>query len=56
MAGNPFGVDRQFLAEELGFEAISDNSLDTVGSRDAIRMILIKSTHEKQLTWFSLPY
>ncbi|CAD5117611.1 DgyrCDS6366 [Dimorphilus gyrociliatus] len=36
LAGNPFGVDRAFLAKELGFETVSDNSLDTVGSRDAI--------------------
>ncbi|MEC9466655.1 MAG: argininosuccinate lyase [Myxococcota bacterium] len=34
VAGHPFGIDRNFLAEELGFGAISENSLDAVGDRD----------------------
>ncbi len=34
LAGNPLGIDRYFLAEELGFAAISDNSMDAVGDRD----------------------
>ncbi|MBN1995769.1 MAG: argininosuccinate lyase [Anaerolineae bacterium] len=34
LAGNPFALDRQFLAAELGFAAISANSMDAVGDRD----------------------
>jgi argininosuccinate lyase len=36
LAGTPFGIDRQFLADELGFAAISANSMDAVGDRDYI--------------------
>lgn len=36
LAGNPFGVDRQFLARELGFAHLSENSLDAVSDRDFI--------------------
>ena len=35
MAGTPFPIDRQFLADELGFSAISPNSIDAVSNRDA---------------------
>ncbi|MBE7473246.1 MAG: argininosuccinate lyase [Anaerolineae bacterium] len=34
LAGNPLGIDRPFLAEALGFAAISANSMDAVGDRD----------------------
>jgi argininosuccinate lyase len=40
MAGNPFPLDRQFLAEALGFAAISANSMDAVGDRDYIAEFL----------------
>jgi argininosuccinate lyase len=36
LAGNPFAVDREFLAKELGFESIAENSLWGVGDRDFI--------------------
>jgi argininosuccinate lyase len=36
LAGTPFPVDRRFLAETLGFAAISANSLEAVGDRDYI--------------------
>eukprot|EP00163_Fabomonas_tropica_P001636 TRINITY_DN11207_c0_g1_i1.p1 TRINITY_DN11207_c0_g1~~TRINITY_DN11207_c0_g1_i1.p1 ORF type:complete len:478 (-),score=131.17 TRINITY_DN11207_c0_g1_i1:70-1503(-) len=38
LAGNPFGVDRHFLAEDLGFGAanVTMNSLDSVSDRDFI--------------------
>ncbi|KAF8319423.1 argininosuccinate lyase [Clavulina sp. PMI_390] len=36
LAGNPFLVDREFLAKELGFASIAENSLYGVGDRDFI--------------------
>jgi argininosuccinate lyase len=36
LAGNPLEIDRTFLAQELGFAAISANSMDAVGDRDYI--------------------
>lgn len=34
IAGCPFPVDRELLREELGFRAISENSIDAVSDRD----------------------
>lgn len=36
LAGNPFLVDREFLAKELGFDSISENSFYGVGDRDFV--------------------
>ncbi|KAG9078138.1 argininosuccinate lyase [Ceratobasidium sp. UAMH 11750] len=36
LAGNPFRVDREFLAKELGFQSIAENSLWGVSDRDYI--------------------
>ncbi len=36
LAGNPFGIDRQALAAELGFAAVSENSVDAVDDRDYV--------------------
>lgn len=36
LAGNPFLVDRDFLAAELGFASVSENSLFGTGDRDFI--------------------
>ena len=36
LAGNPHGIDRRYLAAELGFANISANSMDAVGDRDYI--------------------
>lgn len=36
LAGNPFVVDREFLAAELGFQSVAENSLYGVGDRDFI--------------------
>ncbi|KAI0724062.1 argininosuccinate lyase [Cerioporus squamosus] len=36
LAGNPFAVDREFLAKELGFESVTENSLYGVSDRDFI--------------------
>jgi argininosuccinate lyase len=34
LAGSPLPLDRQALARDLGFEAVSQNALDAVGDRD----------------------
>ncbi len=34
LAGTTFAIDREFTARELGFEAVSQNSLDAVSDRD----------------------
>ncbi|MDA3005139.1 MAG: argininosuccinate lyase [Actinomycetota bacterium] len=36
LAGSGFPVDRQMTADELGFAGITPNSMDSVGSRDAL--------------------
>ncbi len=36
LAGTTFPIDRHFVAKELGFEKVTENSLDTVSDRDFI--------------------
>jgi argininosuccinate lyase len=36
LAGHPLGIDRQTLAAELGFAAVSENSVDAVSDRDYV--------------------
>lgn len=36
LAGNAIGIDREFLARELGFTRVSENSIDAVEDRDFI--------------------
>jgi argininosuccinate lyase len=36
LAGNPFLLDREFLAKELGFNSLAENSLWGVGDRDFV--------------------
>ena len=36
LAGSPYPLDRQSVAEELGFEAISRNSMDATADRDFV--------------------
>jgi len=36
LAGNPLSIDRSALAAELGFTAVSHNSIDAVGDRDFV--------------------
>src|SRR5262249_52566253 len=36
LAGLPYPIDRQFVADLLGFAAVSRNSLDTVSDRDFV--------------------
>jgi argininosuccinate lyase len=40
LAGTPFAVDRALLAQELGFDSISENSLDAVSDRDYVAEVL----------------
>jgi argininosuccinate lyase len=53
LAGNAFGVDREFLAKELGFEGVCSNSLDATCDRDFVVEFLMWSalflTHISQL-------
>ncbi|ORX43366.1 argininosuccinate lyase [Piromyces finnis] len=44
LAGNPFTVDREFIAQELGFEGVVPNSLYGVGDRDFIAEFLFWSS------------
>jgi argininosuccinate lyase len=36
LAGNAFGIDREFLASELNFDGVTSNSLDSVCDRDFV--------------------
>jgi argininosuccinate lyase len=40
LAGNTFGLDRVALASELGFETVTQNSLDAVADRDFVAEFL----------------
>lgn len=40
LAGNPFNIDRKFLADELGFRDVIHNSLLGVGDRDFVAEFL----------------
>uniref|UniRef100_A0A7S0UGQ8 Argininosuccinate lyase n=1 Tax=Pseudo-nitzschia delicatissima TaxID=44447 RepID=A0A7S0UGQ8_9STRA len=51
LAGNAFGVDREFLAKELGFERVTANSLDSVCDRDFVVEFLM--WHSLMLTHVS---
>ncbi|BFZ58381.1 polyamine transporter tpo5 [Savitreella phatthalungensis] len=44
LAGNPFQVDRDFIAKDLGFDGVIDNSLLAVADRDFILEFLMWST------------
>jgi argininosuccinate lyase len=40
LAGNPFGIDRDFMAKDLGFHSVHPNSLAAVADRDFVVDIL----------------
>nr|BAL56593.1 argininosuccinate lyase [uncultured prokaryote] len=40
LAGHALGIDRSFLAQELGFPALSENSIDAVSDRDFVAEML----------------
>jgi argininosuccinate lyase len=45
LAGTPFPIDREMVARELGFSAVTANSLDTVSDRDfALDMVYACNT------------
>ena len=43
LAGTTFPIDRGFVAQELGFSAVSENSIDAVSDRDFIAEFLADS-------------
>lgn len=40
LAGTSFAIDRQFVADELGFSKVSPNSMDAVSDRDFVMQFL----------------
>lgn len=36
LVGNPFGIDREMMAQELGFEGLLWNSMGAVADRDFV--------------------
>jgi argininosuccinate lyase len=52
LAGTPFPVDPAFVAQELGFDRVFDNSLDAVSDRDfaldTVYMLSVLMTHLSQ--------
>jgi argininosuccinate lyase len=62
LAGTTFPIDRAFVAERLGFEAIAGNSLDAVSDRDfaieftsaaALLMMHVSRLAEELVLWMS---
>ncbi|HEY6897366.1 MAG TPA: argininosuccinate lyase [Rhodocyclaceae bacterium] len=62
LAGTTFPIDREFVAKELGFEAVCMNSLDAVSDRDfaiefsaaaALIMVHISRFSEELILWMS---
>ncbi|MFQ6102087.1 MAG: argininosuccinate lyase [Anaerolineae bacterium] len=62
LAGNPFGIDRGALAADLGFAAVSENSVDAVSDRDyaveflawaALLQIHLSNLAEDLIPWSS---
>lgn len=49
LAGTPFNIDREALAQDLGFDAVTQNSLDAVSDRDFVAetlfVIALAATH-----------
>jgi len=44
LAGHPFGIDREALAQDLGFNRATPNSLDAVSGRDFVMEFLMWGT------------
>jgi argininosuccinate lyase len=65
LAGSAFWVDREFLAQELGFSKISENSIDAVSDRDFVLefvsvltqiQLLLSRYAEDLIIWHSLEF
>lgn len=65
LAGTGFALDRRYTADLLGFDGISDNSLDAVSDRDfaiefcstcAILMMHLSRMGEELVLWSSQPF
>jgi argininosuccinate lyase len=62
LAGTTFPIDRHFVAQELGFEAVCENSLDAVSDRDfaiefcataSLVMVHLSRLSEELILWMS---
>jgi len=62
LAGTTFPIDREFVARELGFDAVCENSLDAVSDRDfaieftaaaALIMVHLSRLSEELILWMS---
>jgi argininosuccinate lyase len=62
LAGTTFPIDREFVARELGFEAVCGNSLDAVSDRDfaieflaaaSLVMVHVSRFSEELILWMS---
>jgi argininosuccinate lyase len=65
LAGTGFPVDRDFVAEELGFDGITANSMDAVGDRDfvveftaalSLIMVHLSRLSEELVIWTSTEF
>ncbi len=65
LAGNPLGIDRRALAEELDFATVAENSIDAVADRDfvveflswaALVQVHLSSLAEDLIIWSSREY
>jgi len=65
LAGTSFDIDRQYTAEQLGFDAVADNSLDAVSDRDfvieccahaSLLMVHLSRIAEELILWQSEAY
>lgn len=65
LAGVTYPIDREFTARELGFDAISENSLDAVADRDfivdihsaaALAMVHLSRLAEEIVLWVSAEF
>ena len=65
LAGTTFPIDREFVAQELGFEGVAANSLDAVSDRDfaiefaavaAMTLMHLSRWCEELVLWSSQPF